>query len=226
MNVEINSWLNASQDKGNPNVDGTDVNIICSTNTGNARSDYFEIMAGVIENGEIVDELRERVSVTQQANTDVKKGTFIVKCRFYDVNTNDSIMYNKNLILAWIDFENEGLGKQSMFGIEPVIANNGYYQYTWTKDITSCLQYFDRDEQINGTLRIQLSGTYMQSYSQADASATYSIETESTSYSNNKTAILLSGQQSVVIEFPIQESWYPEDDKNCTITADMVIRLR
>ena len=66
MNVEINDWLNASQDKGNPNVDGTDVNIVCSANTGNARSDYFEIMAGVIENGEIVDELRERVTVNQE----------------------------------------------------------------------------------------------------------------------------------------------------------------
>lgn len=66
MNVEINGWLNASQDKGNPNVDGTDVNIVCSANTGNARSDYFEIMAGVVENGEIVDELRERVTVNQE----------------------------------------------------------------------------------------------------------------------------------------------------------------
>ena len=66
MNVEINDWLNASQDTGNPNVDGTDVNIVCSANTGNARSDYFEIMAGVVENGEIVDELRERVTVSQE----------------------------------------------------------------------------------------------------------------------------------------------------------------
>ena len=66
MNVEINGWLNASQDTGNPNVDGTDVNIVCSANTGNARSDYFEIMAGVVENGEIVDELRERVVVNQE----------------------------------------------------------------------------------------------------------------------------------------------------------------
>lgn len=66
MNVEINDWLNASRDTGNPNVDGTDVNIVCSANTGNARSDYFEIMASVLENGEIVDELRERVVVSQE----------------------------------------------------------------------------------------------------------------------------------------------------------------
>ena len=69
MNVEINGWLNASRDKGNPNVDGTDVNIVCSANTGNARSHYFEIMAGVLENGEIVDELRERVVVNQEKYT-------------------------------------------------------------------------------------------------------------------------------------------------------------
>lgn len=37
MNVEINDWLNASQDKGNPNVDGTDVNIVCSANTGKVK---------------------------------------------------------------------------------------------------------------------------------------------------------------------------------------------
>lgn len=65
MEIQINDWLNASQDTGNPNVDGTDVNIVCSANTGNARSDYFEIMAGVLENGEPVDELRERVTVSQ-----------------------------------------------------------------------------------------------------------------------------------------------------------------
>lgn len=68
MEIQINDWLNASQDTGNPNVDGTDVNIVCSANTGNARSDYFEIMAGVLENGEPVDELRERVTVNQEAN--------------------------------------------------------------------------------------------------------------------------------------------------------------
>lgn len=66
MQIEINSWLNASQDTGTPNVDGTNVNIVCSANTGNARSDYFEIMAGVLENGEPVDELRERVNVNQE----------------------------------------------------------------------------------------------------------------------------------------------------------------
>lgn len=65
MEIQINDWLKASQDTGNPNVDGTDVNIVCSANTGNARSDYFEIMAGVLENGEPVDELRERVTVNQ-----------------------------------------------------------------------------------------------------------------------------------------------------------------
>lgn len=65
MEIQINDWLNASQDTGNPNVDGTDVDIVCSANTGNARSDYFEIMAGVLENGEPVDELRERVTVNQ-----------------------------------------------------------------------------------------------------------------------------------------------------------------
>lgn len=66
MEIQINSWLKASQDKGNPNVDGTDVDIVCSANTGNAISDYFEIMAGVLENGEPVDELRERVTVNQE----------------------------------------------------------------------------------------------------------------------------------------------------------------
>lgn len=65
MEIQINNWLNASQDTGNPNVDGTDVNIVCSANTGNARSDYFEIMAGILENGEPVDELRARVTVNQ-----------------------------------------------------------------------------------------------------------------------------------------------------------------
>ena len=66
MEIQINDWLKASQDTGNPNVDGTDVDIICSANTGNARSDYFEIMAGVLENGEPVDELRARVTVNQE----------------------------------------------------------------------------------------------------------------------------------------------------------------
>lgn len=66
MEIQINDWLNASQDTGNPNVDGTDVNIVCSANTGNARSDSFEIMAGVLENGEPVDELRARVTVNQE----------------------------------------------------------------------------------------------------------------------------------------------------------------
>lgn len=65
MEIQINDWLNASQDTGNPNVDGTDVDIVCSANTGNARSDSFEIMAGVLENGEPVDELRVGVTVNQ-----------------------------------------------------------------------------------------------------------------------------------------------------------------
>lgn len=65
MEIQINSWLKASQDTGNPNVDGESNDIICSANTGNARSDSFEIMAGVLENGEPVDELRVGVTVNQ-----------------------------------------------------------------------------------------------------------------------------------------------------------------
>lgn len=75
MTVEINSWSKAEHydvdGHGAPNVTGEPVDITVDKNTGKSRSNSFDAMAGLLENGEVVDELRTTVDINQTGDDTV-----------------------------------------------------------------------------------------------------------------------------------------------------------
>lgn len=211
MQIEINGWLNASQDTGNPNVDGTDVNIVCSANTGNARSDYFEIMAGVLENGEIVDELRERVSVNQELGIIESKLKFHLRMFHNDVN----IQFLQNVANISNFYLYYGSGSTDYVQISPTKEEDvQVINELWTYDMTDTIlsDLFKNTDQIRITFRLILNGTYIQSYDQARGILSGTVYTNSNQYDVNEMVQVNSGNQSSYIDCEVTMSWYPEDD--------------
>lgn len=223
MKIEINSWLNASEDTGNPNVDGTDVDIVCSANTGNARSDSFEIMAGVLENGEPVDELREGITVNQEANP-IKESKLKFHLRMFHNNINIQFLYN---VMNISNFQlHYGEGSTDYVLIQPIKGQDvQVINELWTYDMTQIVgsDLFKDIDSFKITFTVYLNGTYLTSYDQARGVLSGTVHTNSDQYEVNEAVQVNSGNQSSHINVEIQMGWYPGQDNQ--IEGDLYFNI-
>lgn len=186
MNID---FITLSTDSGYPNVDGTSLDVDCPSNSGGGRSTNFDVMAGLLENGQVIDELRETVDISQSAGQQDSIFKFYIRC-INDDNVNIPFIND----LANISEFRIHTSDTDTIGLSPIKSQDGI-NYIWTYNLTNIINTLpDNLSTLKILFNISLTGYALaqNGYSQATGHLTGSIVTSTGASQSAENFVILT----------------------------------